>query len=319
MIYIGVAAALTTACTWAVSSVIHADVARRIGVHSLLLLRQPLCVTFLGVCAWFAGELTWYPPYWVMVACLSGIVAIFMHDWFFYESVARVGVRCALVCNSLSAVCTAVLGVVFLGEPLGVTGITGVLVSTAGVILVVTAEHDHTLKAQTVPGSVARRFLLVSSMVASLRNMPREYLVGVGFALTTAVLMAVGMIFSKLALSNGIPPLFMALTRNTVAMTGFFITAFVLHNFRATMGKARATPHLFWMLVAGCLLGPGGGTWMFMIAMQHCSAAVAATLVGLEPVALLVVTGIWERRCPAMGSIVGSLTACAGVALLLWR
>lgn len=306
MIYIGVGAALATACTWAVSSVIHSGVARKIGVHSLLLLRQPLCVTFLGIAAWLGGELVPYPLYGVMLGLMSGIVAIFLHDWFFYESVARVGVRCALVCNSLSAVCTALLGVIFLQEELGWLGLFGIIVSTAGVMLVVSAEHTRSSQDK-------------ARGVAAPALSGRAFVIGVGMALLTAILMAVGMIFSKAALNNGIPPLFMALLRNAVALVGFFISAMVLRNFGHTLQKAKATPHLFWLLMAGCLLGPGGGTWMFMIAMQHCSAAVAATLVGLEPVALLVVTGIWERRCPAMGSIVGSLAACGGVALLLWR
>lgn len=306
MLYIGVGAALITACTWAVSSVIHSGVARKVGVHSLLLLRQPLCVTFLGLAAWVGGELVAYPVHGVMLGLMSGIVAIFLHDWFFYESVARVGVRCALVCNSLSAVCTALLGVIFLGEELGWLGLFGISVSSAGVMLVVSAEHGRASEGK-------------SKDICTAESGGRAYLLGVGMALLTAILMAVGMIFSKAALNNGIPPLFMALLRNTVAMVGFFLSAMVLHNFRHTLQKAKATPYLFWLLMLGCLLGPGGGTWLFMIAMQHCSAAVAATLVGLEPVALLIVTGIWERRCPAMGSIAGSLAACAGVALLLWR
>lgn len=302
MLYVGVAAALCTACFWAGSSVIHANVARKVGVHSLLLLRQPLCVTFLAVAAFLAGEFTWYPLYWVMVGSLSGVLAIFINDWLFYESIGRAGVRCAIVCNSLSAVCTAVLGVFFLGENLGVLGMVGILVSTAGVMLVVCAE-------QGAAGSAAQSRSITS----------RAYAVGVAMALATALLSAVGMILSKAALSNGIPPLFMALIRNIVALFGFVGAAFLLHNFRSTLQKAKTTPHLFWMLVAGCLLGPGGGTWLFMVAIQNCGAAVAATLVGLEPVALLVITGLWERRCPSRGSIIGSVTACAGAALLFWR
>lgn len=302
MLYLGVAAGLCTACFWAGSSVIHANVARKVGVHSLLLLRQPLCVTFLAVAAFLAGEFTWYPLYWVMVGSLSGVLAIFLHDWLFYEAIGRAGVRCAIVCNSLSAVCTAILGVFFLGENLGPLGMLGILVSTAGVMLVVCAEQEAT-----------------GSVVQNKETSPRDYAIGVGMALATALLSAVGMILSKAALSNGIPPLFMALLRNIVALVGFVGAGVLLRSFGPTLRKARATPYLFWMLVAGCLLGPGGGTWLFMVAIQNCGAAVAATLVGLEPVALLVITGIWERRCPARGSIIGSVAACAGAALLFWR
>ena len=42
-------------------------------------------------------------------------------------------------------------------------------------------------------------------------------------------------------------------------------------------------------------------------------------LIGLEPIALLIVTGIIERRVPSVNSIIGSCIACAGAAILLLR
>ena len=35
-------------------------------------------------------------------------------------------------------------------------------------------------------------------------------------------------------------------------------------------------------------------------------------LIGLQPIALLIITGIMERRIPAPNSIIGSIIACTG-------
>lgn len=307
MLTFGIAAALGTAFSWAISSVIHMEVARRLSVHGLLMLRQPLAIGALGLCALLAGKFVAYPAFWLGCAALSGFVAIFLHDWALYESIRRVGIRCALVCNSLSAVCTALLGVLLLDENLGLQGMCGIVVATFGVILVVASEHAHVTSA--APGQAQTQ----------PEGMTRDYAIGVSIAVCTALLSAIGMIFSKAALSNGIPPLFMAMLRNVVAGVGFWIAGLCMGNIVATVAKAKTLPGLHWQLLAGCLFGPGGGTWMFMYAMQHCPAAVAATLVGLQPVALIFVTGLWEKRCPSLGSILGAITAVAGATLLLWR
>jgi drug/metabolite transporter (DMT)-like permease len=55
------------------------------------------------------------------------------------------------------------------------------------------------------------------------------------------------------------------------------------------------------------------------VALEYAPVAVASTLIGMQPVALLLVTGIYERRCPSPGSIIGACAACAGTAILLLR
>ena len=69
----------------------------------------------------------------------------------------------------------------------------------------------------------------------------------------------------------------------------------------------------------GCLFGPAGGIWLSCVALDYLPAAVAAMLIGLQPIALLIITGIMERRIPAPNSIIGSIIACTGAAILLLR
>jgi drug/metabolite transporter (DMT)-like permease len=148
---------------------------------------------------------------------------------------------------------------------------------------------------------------------------PARRRLGVALALFSAVALALGLIFSKAAIQKGIPPLMLTLLRNA---TGAFVVLGVgigLHRIQSTIAAVRATPRVIKLLLIGCIFGPTGGMWIALVALEYAPAAVVATLIGLQPVALLLVSGIHERRCPSPGSILGACTACAGTAILLLR
>ena len=42
-------------------------------------------------------------------------------------------------------------------------------------------------------------------------------------------------------------------------------------------------------------------------------------LIGLEPIALLIIMGIMERRMPRRDSVIGAVIACTGAAVLVLR
>jgi drug/metabolite transporter (DMT)-like permease len=141
----------------------------------------------------------------------------------------------------------------------------------------------------------------------------------VALALFSAVAVALGLIFSKAAIQEGIPPLMLTLLRNAAGACVLLGAGIGLHRIRSTMAAEHAAPRVLKILLCGCLIGPVGGIWLSLVALEYAPAAVASTLIGLQPVALLFVSGIAERRCPAPGSIIGACTACAGTAILLLR
>ena len=294
----GVLAGLGTACSWSVSCLVHAAASRQLGVHPFLMIRQPLAVVALGGAALLAGQVMLYPFLPMLLGLTSGLLGIALSDWLFYESVARLGVRTAQVCQSFNACITAMLGVIFLNEYLGLQGYFGLALATAGTILVVLAEQRGGSGGSADPA--ARR-------------------AGVIMALASACVMAAGMIFSKEAMRLGIPPLMLAFVRNLAASAVLWGAGICLHRVAATLEAARTHPMVLRWLLVGCVFGPAGGMWLSMVALDYAPAAIASTLIGLQPVVLLIMTGFLERRCPAIGSIIGCMAACGGAALLLLR
>ncbi len=301
MITLGIITGIGTAFSWACSSMIHASLARTMGAHGFMMLRQPLAAIILLIICLMLNQVQGHSIYTVFIALLSGLIGIGISDWFLYESVLRIGLRSALVCNSLSSCFTALLGVLFLQEYLGVQGVAGIIIATAGVMTVILSERRNA----TIP--------------ESQNTDPKYRIIGVCLALASSFCLALAFMWAKEALNMGIEPLYLTFLRNVSASIFLWIAAIRLHRVQSTWQNIKVHPELIKFFFLGCFFGPVGGIWLSSIALSNAPAAVAATLIGLQPVALLIVSGFVERRAPSLGSIIGSCVACFGAAILLLR
>jgi len=297
---IGIAAGLGTACSWGISAVANAAAAMLIGVHASMMLRLSLAVLALIPPCLIAGQFRHYDLHALIMGAISGVLGLAVCDWCLYTAVLRIGIRTAMVCQSLYACITALLGMVFFSEYIGIQGFVGIGIATLGVIAVTVAERRH------VEPSLAG-------------NSPARLGPGVALALFSAVVVALGLILSKAAMQEGIPPLMLTLLRNVSGACVLLGTGIGLHRIQSALASVRAAPRAITFLLIGCLFGPTGGIWLSLVALEYAPAAVAATLFSMQPVALLFVSGFYERRCPSPGSIIGACAACAGTAILLLR
>ena len=297
---IGIAAGLGTACAWGLSAAVNATAARRIGVYSFMVMRQPLALLMLIPLCLAAGQFQAYSSYALFMGAASGILGLAVCDWCLYTAVLRVGIRTAMVCQSLYACITALMGVVFLAEQMGIQGFLGIGIATLGVIMVTVAERRHAEPSLAEVDPARRR-------------------TGVALALFSAVMIALGLVLSKAAIQEGMPPLMLTLLRNAAGAFVLLGAGIGLQRIRSTMAAVRAAPRVIGLLFIGCVFGAVGGIWLSLVALEYAPVAVASTLIGMQPVALLFISGIHERRCPSLGSAIGACTACAGTAVLLLR
>lgn len=295
---IGVGAGIGTAFSWSISSLFHSQATRLIEVQTFMMIRQPLALFVLGIVCFLTGESFVFPLEPISMALISGLTGIVISDWCAYESIARIGIRSTLVCLSLNACFTGLLSLFFMGEVLGAQGLAGIVISTCGVIAVIMAEQRD---------------------VHARRVSKKERNVGIALALFAALTLSIGMITTKQALHLGMTTLPLAFWRNLVASLALWGVGIFLHHVHKACTALFEKPILIKYLLVGCLFGPAGGIWISCVALQRLPAGVAATLIGLQPVAILIVSGIWERRVPVKGSIIGACVACAGAALLLLR
>ncbi|MFR5647031.1 MAG: DMT family transporter [Bilophila wadsworthia] len=179
----GVFLAIATAFSWALGCVVHTTASRVVGIPAVMLIRQPLASVVLGIFCLVMGDL-WLPSlhlFWLAAA--SGVFGIIIGDACQYAGALTIGLRPAQVCQSLSSCFTALFGSIYLNEYIGLQGWLGMFVATCGVILVVLSEQRD---AHNPPVS------------SKQRNK------GVIISLLAAVFVALGIVFSKQALQEGI-------------------------------------------------------------------------------------------------------------------
>jgi drug/metabolite transporter (DMT)-like permease len=69
-------------------------------------------------------------------------------------------------------------------------------------------------------------------------------------------------------------------------------------------------------LICGALTGPFLGVWLSLIAIQHTSIGVASTLMALPPVFLLPISRLVFAEQIGWRTILGTMVAISGVAML---
>ncbi len=337
MALVGAFLSILTAFSWAASSIIHPHISRTLGVHACMVIRQPLAGLCLVILCALTQQFDVVSGTTLLIAAFSGIVGAALVDYCVFESVLLVGVRTALVCASLSSCFTALLSFFFLDEYINGQGILGIIMATVGVMIVIFSEHSQAATAQATAtqtsaakpsgaqSTVAQTSTIQvpTTLLSGAENRPKptlkQEIIGITLALVGAFALALGFITSKMALNEGMSPLYLGLWRTMSGCLVIWIVAAFARNLKSSWVNLKKHPELIKFFFLGCLFGPVGGTWLSSVALLYAPAAIVATLIGLQPIACTIISGIMERRMPSLGSIVGACITCSGAALLLLR
>jgi len=295
---VGEAAGISTAFAWSISCLLHTEASRQLGPTSMLILRLPMAVVGLFLMALFAGELRTYPVNAVLIMMVSGVMGIAVCDWCFYLAIQRIGVRAALVCQSFYASISALLGVLFLGDTLGLWGGVGIAIATCGVVMVITAERDTQTSAGARPHSMRTGLLLAFGSACSL---------------------SVGLVLTKEAMRLGLTPISGGLVRTFTALAVIWIINAYTHKIRKAFTDLHEHPKAVWLLFGGCVFGTVGGLWLSLTALNNTATGIATVLMSMQVVILPFLTWILEHRRPAIGTLAGALIACMGAGIVLLR
>ncbi len=297
--YSGEIAAMGTVLCWTASALFFEAAGRRIGSLSVNMLRLALALVFFSVmlsvthgspiprdfplCAW--GWLA-----------LSGLIGFTLGDMMLFRAFVEVGPRVAMLVMTLVPPMTALIGFSLLGETYSARQWLGMGVTLVGIIWVVVERPDSN-------GSRASR----ASRPITVR--------GVLLALGGAVGQAVAVVMSKHGMGRLNP--FAATQIRVIAGTVGFCVLFVLIGWWPRVRRSMANRRAMLLTTAGAAAGPFLGVGLLMVALQHTSTGVATTLVALVPVALGPAARVIDKERVSIRSLLGTLVAIAGVALLL--
>ncbi|GAB4329180.1 MAG: DMT family transporter [Candidatus Zixiibacteriota bacterium] len=295
----GELAALGTASSWALASMVFTLAGRRIGAFNLNKLRIPMAIVLLGTMLLITGQyVSWrdlsLPGYgWL---ALSGIVGLTLGDSAYFQSLVLVGPRRASLLMSSSPIMAALIAWPALGERLGTVAWLGIIVSVGGIAWV-NAERIRDAN------NVKSRFD------------PR----GIVLGLVGAAGQAIGLVIAKHVLvSNDIPPLFATFVRMLAAAVTIWAWAIAHRQVHSTLGVLRDRRAALTVCL-GAVLGPFLGVWLSLVAVKHIEAGVAATIMAFFPVLILPVVAIVDKEKLSYRAVIGALVTVAGIAMLFLR
>lgn len=293
---IGELAALFTSLCWSFSAIGFTNSTLRVGpqitnrVRVLLALLALLLINLIlygQPLPLHAGAARWA---WLGI---SGVIGLALGDAFLFQAYQEIGPRLGLLMLSLAPIFGAGIAWIFLGQALTLMQMIGIAVTLMGIVWVVLVRsEDGNKDTYRVTGR------------------------GILFGILAALGQATGLILSQQGMSGGFPPFAGTLIRMLAAVVCLWVVASINRQVGPTIANMREKPAALGWVAFGALFGPVIGVSSSLLAIQHADIGVASTLMALPPVFMLPISYFIFKERLKWQSIVGTLVAMAGVALL---
>ncbi len=291
----GELAALAAAVVWAVASVLFSLLGRTVSGLTMNALKCAVAlVLFLPTLLWLEGA--FWPPAiegsamgWL---ALSGLVGLTIGDTAYFSSLIRLGPRKALMMTSLTPPITAVLGWLFVGEPLTGVIVIGMALTLAGVVWVIR---------ERTPGADGQA-----------RGVDR---LGVLLGVIGCICQAVGSALTKYAAADA-TALGVSVVRLVFGTLGLLLVLFAMGKLKNLIVPMKQ-PRSAGLLCLATFLGTYLGIWLMNAGLLGANIGVAATLNSTSPIFVLPIAALFLGEKISARAIVGAVVAVAGVALLV--
>ncbi len=227
---------------------------------------------------------------------ISGCIGLVFGDTFLFKSFHVNGARISMLIMSLAPAISAILAYIILGEMLSAWGIIGIIVTTAGIVLVVVSNQQSGY-----------------TKVKLTR-------IGLLYGFLGALGQGAGLVFARLAFVegdiNGFVATFVRIAASLV----------VLLPLTLMTGRIKDPVGVFWkdkralmLTIGGAIFGPYLGITFSLIAIMYTKVGIAATLIATVPILMLPLVRIIYKERLSWHAIVGACVAVGGVAILFLR
>jgi len=292
--FLGELAALGTAACWTVSAVNFEAASKRCGSTGVNIIRLVLAVVFLGFFNLATrGQIVptdANPVQWLWL-CASGIIGFTLGDLCLFEAFVRIGSRVSMLVMALAPALTAIMGFFFLGEVLSIQAVIGIVLTMAGIALVVLKPTEGALK--------------LNQPVAGL-------LLAFGGALGQAG----GLILSKIGMRGdsgaNYPATSSAQIRAMAGVVGFALLYTLMRSWPKVASAAKDRKGMAFA-TAGAVAGPFIGVSLSLVAVANAQAGVASSIMSITPVLIIPVAFFVFKEKIKLVEIVGAALAVGGV------
>jgi drug/metabolite transporter (DMT)-like permease len=292
--HLGELSALLTAVCWTFTSMAFEAAGKRVGSKAVNLIRLVMAFFLLGTLAWvrsrqflptgFESE-NWF---WLS---LSGLIGFVIGDLFLFQAFVLVGARISMLIMSLTPPLTALFGWIILGEVLTAYHSLGMLITVMGIALVVLGRPR-----------------------AQKKVVVRYPLKGILLAFGGAAGQGLGLVLSKMGMADH--DAFAATQVRVIAGIVGFSVLYLLTGHWSLVIKAFYDKKALSRIAIGATFGPFLGVSFSLLAVQHTTAAVAATIMAIVPVLIIPPAIMLFNEKVSFKEVVGASIAVAGVVVL---
>ncbi len=293
---VGELMAILTAGCFATVSTVWSFVGKRIGsntvTHMRLWLAIPplLLVHFLFTGFVFPVQISTET---MLLFSISGLLGFTIADLFIFRALTLIGVRETLVILTLAPIFGAVISWFALSEVLTLMQISGILITTGGVMWVIHEEKMNNRRNQ----------------VEKKSNL------GVPFALAGALAQALANILSKAAIVDAVHPISGTYLRIIAGLAGLIIFSLCRKSFISDFKKMRYIK-LTALLAAAAAMGPILGVLLSLYALRVAPVGVVTALIQVSPIMLLPFDYFVLKKTITLKVVIGTFVAIGGAAIL---
>jgi drug/metabolite transporter (DMT)-like permease len=306
--HLGEFAALLTAVFWTVTALAFESASKKIGSLTVNLIRLCLAFLFLGTYSLFARG-TFLPlggsaHNWIWLS-VSGLIGFVLGDLFLFRSYVVMSARISMLIMALAPPIAAVIGWLMMGETMSIQSLAGMLLTIAGIALVILERKRHEPE-----DFIDKEF----QQKRKRRKMKFSYPIkGLLLAFGGAAGQAGGLVLSKYGMADYDT---VAATQIRV-ITGILGFAFIFtilgrwHRLKDAFKNREAMGRL----TIGAFFGPFLGVTFSLLSVKHTSTGIASTIMAIVPVLIIPPAIIFFREKVTPREILGAMIAIGGVAL----
>jgi len=285
----GKAAALGAAFLWAITVTVFTFAARRIGAQVVNAVRLVLAALLILLLHWLLAGTPWprslgaSNTLWLL---LSGVIGFAVADGLGLESFVEIGPHLGMLVQTLAPVISAGMAWILLGQALSLAKVVAVLVTLAGIALVVQGPDE------TAPGR-SRAWGLLLALGATLGQSLGQFtaLKGMSAGVTAFPALLVRIV------AGAIGSLAYLAFRGQLRLSGTWGRG-------ATLGQ----------ILIGTALGPLIGGFLALYAIAHAPLGLASTLLSIVPIFLLPLSRIFFHEPITARAVAGTLLTVGGAA-----
>jgi drug/metabolite transporter (DMT)-like permease len=223
------------------------------------------------------------------------VIGLALGDAALFRALLLIGPRKTMLIFASSPIITSIIGWGLLREILSLQSWVAIAITIAGIVFVISERSGTGFKIKK--GNTK---------------------IGIVIALLAALGQSVGLILSKIGMADHVDPLPATLLRIFSGMLVLYTYMFI-NKKTNLIAKSLTNGKALLFVFGGSVFGPFAGVWLSVTAVRYTETGIASTLMSMVPIMILPAAMVIYKERLTLRTIIGTVIAVSGIAMLFLR